>query len=119
MDRARKVKPVTSSDFFSATSPHQRIKGVELHERIARKFVEELLTAEPGNVLLLADAYAAFLKLVKERNLEPIKRPDFKAMVSPFMQEKFAICLRNDLVIDARSGVRGWKNVGFNQTVQN
>jgi hypothetical protein len=118
VNRAKSIL-AASSDFFGVNSPHQRVRGPELHERIARKFVEELLTAAPGNVLLLADAYAVFLKLVKEQNLEPIKRPDFKAMVSPFMQEKFAICLRNDLKIDERSGVRGWKNVGFGQTVQN
>jgi hypothetical protein len=29
-------------NFFSATSPHTRIKGIELHERLARRFVEEL-----------------------------------------------------------------------------
>lgn len=105
-----------SPEFFSATSPNQKIRGVELHERIARKFVDELLTAPPGNVLLLADAYASFLNLVKQNNLEPVKRSDFKAMVAPFVQEKFAVCLRNDLKIDERTGVRGWKNVGMVQT---
>jgi hypothetical protein len=57
------------------------------------------------------------LKLVKHSNLEPVKRSDFKVMIVPFVQEKFAVSLRNDLKIDERSGVRGWKNVRIIQTV--
>ncbi len=115
VQRAKSILAADSS-FFGAESENQRVRGVELHERIARKFVEELLTAAPGNVLLLADAYASFLNLAKQNNLDPLKRSDFKAMVVPFVQEKFAVCLRNDLKIDERSGVRGWKNVGMIQT---
>jgi hypothetical protein len=115
VNRAKSIL-ACSPDFFSATSPHQRIRGVELHERIARKFVDELLTTAPGNVLLLADAYTAFLNLVKQNSLEPLKRSEFKDMVVPFVQEKFSVCLRNDLKVDERSGVRGWKNVGIIQT---
>jgi hypothetical protein len=69
------------------------------------------------NELLLADAYTSFLNLVRRNNLESVKRSDFKAMIVPFVQEKFAVCLRNDLKIDERSGVRGWKNVCMIQTV--
>jgi hypothetical protein len=61
VQRAKSILAADSS-FFSATSPHQRIRGIELHERIARKFVDELMTASPGNVLLLADAYASFFE---------------------------------------------------------
>jgi hypothetical protein len=117
VQRAKSVLAAESS-FFSATSPHQRIRGIEWNERLARKFVDELLTAAPGNVLLLADAYAIFLNLVKLNNLEPVKRSDFKAMIVPFVQERFAVCLRNDLKIDERSGVRGWKNLKL-QTLPN
>jgi len=76
-----------------------------------------LLTAEPGNVLLLADAYAVFLRLAKQQNLEPVKRSEFKAIIVPIVQEQFGVRLRNDLRIDERSGVRGWKNVRLNQTL--
>ncbi len=110
VNRAKSIL-AASPDFFSATSPHTRIRGQELHERLARKFVEELLCAEPGQVLYLADAYAQFTKLVKERNLDVIKRSDFKGMVVPLIHEKFGVRLRNDLVVDERGGVRGWKNV--------
>ena len=110
VQRAKSVLAADAS-FFSATSPHSRIRGVELHERIARKFVEGLVEAESGQVVLLADAYVAFLKLVKEQNLQPIRRSEFKAMVGPMIQEQFGVCLRNDLKIDERQGVRGWKGM--------
>jgi len=114
--RAKSILAADSS-FFSATSPHARIKGIEIHERIARKFVEELLCAEPGNILLLADAYNVFLKLAKQQSLGPVKRSEFKAMMVPLVQEQFNVCLRNDLQIDERQGVRGWKNMRLIQAV--
>jgi len=110
VNRAKSIL-AASSNFFSATSPHTRVRGIELHERLARRFVEELLCAESGQVLYLADAYAHFTKLVRERNLDVIKRSDFKGLVVPLIQEQFGVRLRNDLVVDERGGVRGWKNV--------
>ena len=47
----------------------------------------------------------------QERNLDVIKRSDFKGLVVPLIQEQFGVRLRNDLVVDERGGVRGWKNV--------
>ena len=111
--RAKSILAADSS-FFSATSPHQRIRGgIELTERIALHFVEEMLSSEPGNVLLLADAHDAFCKYLKLQQHEPIKRSDFKAVVEPIIRDQFNVCLRNDLRIDERSGVRGWKNVRY------
>ena len=74
------------------------------------------MCAESGQVLYLAvlylaDAYAHFTKLVRERNLDVIKRSDFKGLVVPLIHEQFGVRLRNDLVVDERGGVRGWKNV--------
>jgi len=115
VQRAKSVLAADSS-FFSATAQNQRIRGIELHERIARKFVEELLTCEPGHTLLLTEAYAVFCDLVKNQSLEPVKRSDFKAIVVPLIRDQFNVCLRNDLKIDERQGVRGWKNVKMVQT---
>ena len=104
-------------EFFSATSSHSRIRGIELHERLARKFVDELLTADSGKVLMLADAYLAFCRLLKERELAPVKRSDFKAMVVPIIKDEYDVALRNDLVVDGKAGVRGWKNVRLNHAL--
>jgi len=111
-NRAKSIL-AAGSEFFSATSPHARIKGIELTERIARRFVEEMLTAEPGKVLLLADAYAVFCDYLKQQNHAQIKRSDFKSVVEPLIREQFNVCLRNDLRIDERSGIRGWKNLYY------
>jgi hypothetical protein len=72
-----------------------------------------MLTAEPGSVLLLPDAYAAFCNYLKQQQHESIKRSEFKAVVIPLIRDQFNVCLRNDLRIDERSGVRGWKNVRY------
>lgn len=111
-----RAKSILAADhtFFSATSPHQRIRGIELYERVARRFVDELLTHEPGQILRLADAYAVFRGLLKQRELPDIKRSDFKAVVGPLITSNFNVALRNDL---NGAGVRGWKNVKMIQTV--
>jgi len=110
VNRAKSIL-LADSSFFSATSPHLRIKGQELHERLAIRFVSELLTCEPGKILMLQDAYTAFSALLKQRELAPVKRSDFKAMVVPIIKGELDVSLRNDLVVDGRQGVRGWKNV--------
>jgi hypothetical protein len=110
VNRAKSVLAADSS-FFSPTSKHQRIRGVELHERLARRFVDELLTSEPGHILILQDAYTTFCSLLKKQELNPLKRSDFKAIVTPMIRDEFNVGLRNDLVVGNRAGIRGWKNV--------
>jgi hypothetical protein len=109
VQRAKSILAADSS-FFSPTSPNQRIRGVEMVERVARRFVDEVLSAEPGQILKLGDAYAVFRGLLKERDLPDIKRSDFKAVVVPLIKDQFNVCLRNDL---AGAGVRGWKGVAI------
>jgi len=116
IQRTKSILAVDSS-FFSATSPHTRIRGIELHERVARRFVDELLVCERGQIMLLTDAFSTFCNLLKEHSLEPVKRADFKALVVPMIKQQFDVCLRNDLRIDERQGVRGWKNLRLSQTV--
>jgi len=110
VQRAKSILQADQS-FFSATSPNQRIRGIELHEKLARKFVDELLNCEPGHILMLQDAYTAFCNLLKQKELEPLKRSDFKSIVVPLIRDQFSVALRNDLVVDGRQGVRGWKNM--------
>jgi hypothetical protein len=66
---------------------------------------------------LLADAYAVFSKLLKQENLEPVKRASFKAMVVSMIKDQFEVCLRNDLQVDERAGVRGWKRFAIGSAV--
>jgi hypothetical protein len=107
VQRAKSILAADST-FFSATSLHSRIRGIELHERVARKFVDELLTSEPGQILRLADAHAVFRDLLRAKELPDIKRSDFKAVVGPLITSQFNVCLRNDL---DGAGIRGWKGV--------
>jgi hypothetical protein len=113
----QRAKSILAADhsFFSPTSRYQRIRGQELTERVARKFVDEMLTCEPGQILRLGDAYSVFRGLLKQRDLPDIKRSDFKAIVTPLIREQFHVALRNDLPSDGVAGVRGWKNVGLVQ----
>ena len=71
---AQRAKSVLAADssFFSPTSHYQRIRGIELHERIARSFVERVLARVPGETLLLTGAYLHFCEYLKLRTREEI-----------------------------------------------
>jgi hypothetical protein len=56
-------------DFFSATSPHQRIRGPELHERLARVLVETMLEPREGSCFTVTQAYNVFCRLSQQRQL--------------------------------------------------
>jgi hypothetical protein len=111
VQRAKSILAADST-FFSATSSHQRVRGQELTERVARRFVDEMLTGEPGQILRLADAYAVFRGLLKLRDLPDMRRSEFKAVVAPLVRDQFNLGLRNDL-ISQESQVQqcGWKGL--------
>ena len=111
----QRAKSVLAADlsFFSADSANLRVRGVELFERLARRFVEEMLTAETGQILKVNHAFAVFRGLLKERELPDIKRSEFKAVMVPMVKEQFNVGLRNDL---DEAGGRGWKGVKLLQS---
>jgi hypothetical protein len=112
VERAKSIL-LASDQFFSETSPHSRVNGIELHERLARVFVEKLLVPRPNEVILVSAAYDRFASIVRERELVPIKRSQFKDLVSPIIRERFGSGLRGDLVVDGRYQ-RGWKDLALN-----
>jgi hypothetical protein len=116
VQRAKSIL-ATESSFFSPESPHSRIKGPELLERLARLFVEDLLAREQGQILKLHDAFSVFRVLLKQRDLPDIKRHEFTDVVAPLIRQQFNVALRNDLPADGLSGVRGWKDVKLLQTM--
>lgn len=97
--------------FFRADGPNQRIRGIEVMERVARVFVESLLTKESGQVLVLQDAYSMFRDLLRQKELPDVKRSVFQSVVAPLIRNQFDVALRNDLSLGDRSGIRGWKGV--------
>jgi hypothetical protein len=115
VERAKSVLRA-SDDFFSATSPCARVNGIELHERLARVFVERLLESKPNEVMLIGLLYERFAAFVKQKDMSPIKRSEFKELMKPLVRDRFNISLRNDLVIDGRYQ-QGWKDLTLNSEV--
>ena len=110
VERAKTIL-LASDDYFSPTSLCSRVNGIELHERLARAFCEGL-TMNSGQVLLVGLAYERFTELVKEKDLDPMKRSLFKEMMKPLIRDKFNICLRNDLIVNERYA-QGWKDLSL------
>ena len=90
----------------------QRQKGVEVHERVARVFVEQVLERQPGEVLTLTNAYLVFAEYLRGRGMVPVKRSIFKGMFAPLIRDAFSLGLRND-VIDriTQHQTAGWKGL--------
>ena len=95
VERAKSIL-LASDTFFSAASPHQRINGIEQHQKLARVFVERMLVPRPNEVILVGAAYDRFASIVRERDLVPIKRSVFKDLVSPIIRDRFGSGLRGD-----------------------
>jgi len=109
-----RAKSILAADhtFFSATSKYQRIRGIELHERLARSFVEQVLERVPGETLLLTDAYSHFCEYLRRRDMPAVNRQVFKALIPPAIQEQYELGIRNDLR-DLKGGGWhcGWKGI--------
>jgi hypothetical protein len=109
-----RAKSILAADhsFFGVESKHQRQKGVEVHERVARIFVEQILERQPGEVLTLTNAYLVFIEFLKQKSMVPVKRSIFKGMFSPIVRDVFNLGLRND-VFDpvTKHQTAGWKGI--------
>jgi hypothetical protein len=98
--------------FFSVESKHQRQKGVEVHERLARVFVEQVLERQAGEVLTLTNAYLYFCEYLRGRGMVPVKRSIFKGMFTPLIRDAFKLGLRNDVIDQATNHqTAGWKGL--------
>jgi len=79
-------------------------------------FVEKMLEPRPKEVMLIALAYESFARLIKQKEMLPIKRSQFKELMKPLVRERFNTSLRNDLVVDGRY-MQGWKDLALNSKV--
>ena len=109
-----RAKSILAADhtFFSVESKHQRQKGPEIHERLARVFVEQVLEREPGEFLTLSNAYLIFTEFLKLKAMVPVKRTVFKGMFCPLIRETFNVGLRHDIISpETQKQGDGWKGI--------
>ena len=109
-----RAKSILAADhsFFAVDSKHQRQKGPEIHERLARVFVEQVLERQPGEFLTLTNAYLIFTEFLKLKAMAPVKRTIFKGMFAPMIREAFDLGLRNDIIDQTtHKQTAGWKGL--------
>lgn len=98
--------------FFNISSPHQRVAGPELHQRVAMVFAQQLLEPHEGSVLTIGQSFALFNQFAKSKNLPVMKRSLFKGMIADVVQEEFGLGLRNDIVnAETQKQGCGWKGL--------
>lgn len=110
VNRAKSILAADQS-FFSSTSPHQRIKGPELHERLLRVMVETMLEPCQDSILTVTQAYAMFCKLANDRQLGPLKRSMFKVTMRELISQQFGLGLRRDVPDAQNKQQEAWKGV--------
>ena len=109
-----RAKSILAADhtFFSTNSKSARQKGPEMHERLAKVFVEQILERQPGEVLTLTNAYLVFIEFLKQKSMVPVKRSIFKGMFAPLIRDAFNLGLRNDVIDQATNHqTAGWKGL--------
>jgi hypothetical protein len=97
--------------FFSPTSPHQRIRGVELHERLILNLVETMLERSEGACLTVTQAYDTFCKLSQQRQLGQLKRSMFKEMMKDLIRDRFDLALRHDVPDAENKHQQAWRGL--------
>jgi len=115
VQRAKSILAADSS-FFSATSPHQRIKGTELHERLMRNLVETLLESRAEACLTVTQAYDVFCRLAQQRQLSPLKRSMFRATMQDLVRERYGLALRNDVPDTENRHQQAWRGLAVVET---
>jgi len=109
-----RAKSILAADytFFSVESKHQRQKGVEVYERVARVFVEQVLERQQGEVLTLTNAYLVFTEYLRGRGMVPVKRTIFKGMFAPLIRDAFNLGLRHDVINpETQKQGDGWNGI--------
>ena len=109
-NRAKSVL-ACSYEFFSATSPHQRIRGPELHERLMRKLVETMLEPCQDSMVTVTQAYNVFCRMVQQSQLGPMKRSHFKPTMVDLVSQQFGLGLRRDVPDVNNRHQEAWKGV--------
>ena len=99
-------------DFFGVNSSNQRIAGPEIHERLARVFVEQMLEPHEGSCLTMSRTFTLFNQFAKRRNMTVLNRQQFKPIMGEVIREKYNLGLRND-IISAETDKQqcGWKGL--------
>jgi len=108
-----RAKSILAADhtFFSATSPHQRIKGPELHERLMRNLVETMLESRAEACLTVTQAYDVFCRLAEQRQLSPLKRSLFRENMRDLVRERYGLALRNDVPDTENRHQQAWRGL--------
>lgn len=114
-NRAKSILAADSS-FFSATSPNQRVKGPELHERLIRNLVESMLEKKDGACLTVTQAYQMFCRLSERRGLGSLKRSIFRELMRDLVRERFDLALRHDVPDAENKHQQAWRGLAVVET---
>ena len=109
-NRAKSIL-AASTDFFAATSPNQRIRGPELHERLMRVLCETMLEPREGACLTVTQAYQVFCQLGRQRQLGPLKRSMFRETMRDLVRERYGLALRNDVPDAQNRHQQAWRGL--------
>ena len=111
--KANRAKSVLAADssFFSPTSPHQRIKGQELHEKLILKLVSTMLEEREGACLTVTQAYQIFCRLSQQHCLGALKRSVFKQQMKDLIKTRYGMSLRHDVPDSFNKHQQAWKGL--------
>jgi len=115
VNRAKSIL-ACSPDFFSVTSPYQRIKGPELQERLMRVLCETMLEKSDDSFVTVTKAYGYFCRLARQKQLTTIKQSVFRATMQDLVRDTYGMGLRRDVPDSAGKQQEAWKGIRLVET---
>ncbi len=109
--RRAKALLAAEESFFGDGSENKRLKGIENHGILAKRFVRECLRPVPESHLTLTDCYNDFNQFCHDKGLEPINRHVFKSLMSELIREEFDLGLRHDVLGINNRQKHGWRGL--------
>ncbi len=109
----RRAKALLAADetFFGEASENKRLKGVENHGILAKRFVRDFIKPDPGSDLTFRECYGMFSQLCQEKGLDPMQRRLFKSLIAEFIREEFDLGLRHDVTGVNDRQQHGWRGL--------
>lgn len=110
-----RAKSVLAADqtFFSPTSIYRRAHGPEVYLCLTKQFVKASIEPAKDADLTVTQVFELFVRFCREQGLDPIKRKNFREIISQTMRDEFDLGIRNDVIGPNGRSQSGFKGVRY------
>ena len=94
----------------------QEALGKAVFQSLKARLVETMMEPREGACLTVTQAYDLFCRMTQQRNLDQLKRSQFKELMRDLIREKYGVALRNDVPDNENKQQQAWKGLAVVDT---